>query len=683
MKYLMSFVFLMITGAAQSNPIDSLQVLLDTAENQEVRVAAMNELAFLWLYKQPTESKKLAAEALALAEENQQWVAASYSLNVLGNLAMATGNLDDAHRFFQQVLDVRITAGDLRLIGYAHNSLGNWHRNRGNMVQAEAHYKDALSTLDLATESNVIALIYNNLSVVYRERGALEQAVHALEQSRTLYSQLGNTSGLANNALAFGGYFEATEQQMRAKKSYQQALKSYTASGDEAGQAKAWQALGNLQYLQQQPDSALIYFHRSLAVLQAVGLDRDVPLLYNNIGLCLASLQRSDEAREYFERALNLCIEFNNIEGQVEALLNLSDVAMGHGATLEGMQHGQSALIMASTHQLVLLSLQAMKRLSTAYEQLNELDSALHYAKQYQQTNDTLAERFRSVVAMQFQLDQAKTERAEALQTLREQQARANRKRLYLWGLVGLLLLGVIAASSTAFALFQRKQRVEVQKVQQAKELESLQALLQMQDKERKRIARDLHDKLGSTLSWVKLTFQHTQEKIDLLQEETGVAYQKAVDTLDDAVELIREIAHDLDSGVLKKFGFVAAVHELVNTLQESTRLKIEFDHSGLDERPETEVEEACYKIVQELFNNILKHANANHISIQLLRNNGNLNILVEDDGVGFDAAAASYTAGLGLKNIDSRLHALNGTIAIDSMLNRGTITNINIPIAP
>ena len=201
--------------------------------------------------------------------------------------------------------------------------------------------------------------------------------------------------------------------------------------------------------------------------------------------------------------------------------------------------------------------------------------------------------------------------------------------------------------------------------------------MLEVQESERKRIASDLHDRLGSMLSTVKLYFGSVEEQIEKMKEQNKEHYNKANLLLDEACEEVRKISHDLISGELLKFGLLPALTQLCKTIEGANKLKINLLFFGMDNRLDNSVEIPVYRIIQELINNILKHSKATDVTIQLNKTENNLNVVVEDNGIGFDIA--SVKNGMGLKNIETRVNKFNGKLYVDSGKDKGTTTIIDI----
>ena len=210
-------------------------------------------------------------------------------------------------------------------------------------------------------------------------------------------------------------------------------------------------------------------------------------------------------------------------------------------------------------------------------------------------------------------------------------------------------------------------------------ELKSIVNVLEIQEAERRRIAQDLHDRLGGMLATVKLLFQSIEVGIDSLQIQNKEAYSRALNILDGAGDEVRKVAHNLVSGALKNFGLEVALKELGEAIQTAESIAFESSFHGLSTRLPLKLETHIYRVVKELVSNTLKHAKAQKVTLQLLRDGEQLNLVYEDDGVGFDPAMG--TDGIGMKNIASRVQDLKGDFHIDSGKGAGTTVIINVPI--
>ncbi|HTL82578.1 MAG TPA: triple tyrosine motif-containing protein [Bacteroidia bacterium] len=202
-------------------------------------------------------------------------------------------------------------------------------------------------------------------------------------------------------------------------------------------------------------------------------------------------------------------------------------------------------------------------------------------------------------------------------------------------------------------------------------------AIIETEEKERKRIAGELHDGLGQLLSTARLNVAGLEESPD---ERDRVLLKNSIQLLDQACEEVRTISHNMMPGALIRLGLISAVNELINKINDTEKLKIEYDTDLEDRLPET-MEIALYRIVQEVLNNMVRHAEAKNIVVKMKRSSNELLINISDDGKSFDVSKIAESKGLGWKNIHSRVELLGGTIRVESESGKGTSIFISIPL--
>ena len=202
-----------------------------------------------------------------------------------------------------------------------------------------------------------------------------------------------------------------------------------------------------------------------------------------------------------------------------------------------------------------------------------------------------------------------------------------------------------------------------------------LAAILATQETERKRIAEALHNGLGQLLYATKLSLE---------RPGSGVApSRESLRLLEEAIRATRTISFELTPGILEDFGLRTALEELVKRLS-PTRLSVRLHLGHLEQRLSPAIEIAVYRVVQELLNNVMKHARATEVEVHVARENGRLEVSVEDNGQGFDPAAmlaSQPLTGIGLAGVRNRVTLLGGNLSIDSRLGRGTIVSFGLDV--
>jgi signal transduction histidine kinase/predicted ATPase len=206
-----------------------------------------------------------------------------------------------------------------------------------------------------------------------------------------------------------------------------------------------------------------------------------------------------------------------------------------------------------------------------------------------------------------------------------------------------------------------------------------LKALMQTQDNERKRIASDLHDSLGSLLSSVRLRFNGLQHEFFQRVPEKAQRFDDSLKLLDEAIDELRQIAHNMVPVSLSRFGLSSALQTFVAQVNASGGLDVHLQILGLETRLPEEMEVRVYRICQELVQNVIKHAGATTLLIQIILHNDSLNLMVEDNGVGLKKESMSQ--GFGFSTIQSNVDLFKGTFGLESQPGKGCLVLIDLPI--
>lgn len=245
--------------------------------------------------------------------------------------------------------------------------------------------------------------------------------------------------------------------------------------------------------------------------------------------------------------------------------------------------------------------------------------------------------------------------------------------------IIGMVMLFVLALAVILFFIIYQKRLLAQQKKHQQLaadyQREMLAVSIESQEKERTRIGKELHDNVGALITTTKLYL--SQVSPDLSAEELTTTTQKMSSLLDNMIHGVRDISQDLRPVILEKFGLIAAVESLVETVNDlNTTKAILIDHSTSDIAKTAELN--VYRILQELINNTLKHAAASNLSITLSSEQNYTIILYEDDGIGLQQEYLNQK-GIGLRNIESRLSVLEGSIHFNAQQS-GMQATLKIP---
>ena len=201
--------------------------------------------------------------------------------------------------------------------------------------------------------------------------------------------------------------------------------------------------------------------------------------------------------------------------------------------------------------------------------------------------------------------------------------------------------------------------------------------LVEGQEQERKRVALELHDNLGVLLSVTKMQFTAIRDK----SPDNEALINKATKFLEQASSDVRKISHNLMPGLLTKLGLFEALEDFFETLDEANDIDAKIGVVGPKERLPENTEIMIYRMVQEMVNNTIKHANADKIDLTLIIHPDEMDISYSDNGKGFDVKEILSQKTMGIQSIRSRVKFLDGTIKIDSSQGNGTVYRICIPL--
>ncbi|MEM1219020.1 MAG: ATP-binding protein [Bacteroidota bacterium] len=223
----------------------------------------------------------------------------------------------------------------------------------------------------------------------------------------------------------------------------------------------------------------------------------------------------------------------------------------------------------------------------------------------------------------------------------------------------------------------QQEESLRIQKIhslQQEQQILGVEAMVEGQEKERVRIAKDLHDSLGGLLMTVKAHFNALSPTVSPTKE-----YHQTNELIDAACVEVRRISHRMMPRTLALSGLKEALEDLADqTTQEGLDCNLEI--IGLDEEPDAHRNVMIYRVIQELVENVQQHAKATQLFIQIFRHSGQLLILVEDNGQGFTPHEVPITTGHGLEGVKARVDFLKGNMDVDSVVGEGTTVNIQLP---
>lgn len=537
------------------------------------------------------------------------------------------------------------------------------------------------SQLESAKGNFILAKSFENLN---KEEQALSYYKKALE----LFSSEQDFNNVAKTNLEIYLLLDSqnnlnTNKSQYLKNVYQHAVKT---------NSKKWMASYYTNYGVEflkinEGDSAKSYFMKAFKLAKEIDSTKMQTNLNINLGSTYSrKFQDQDSAVYYYQKALtnyfsdtlynkDLNVEFNIYNNIGNAFRRKKDYA-------KALEY----YFKAEKIDLPKFNLKSKKilfaNMEATYYYLEDWAKAYDYLYKYDSIKEiiNLKEQNTAITDIEEKYDNEKL-RADNLES---EAKRIQNRNLLLVALGLLLFVGITAFliqknTKKKQKLAEQEKALESQKlvtVLKEQELMAIDAMIEGQEKERQRIANDLHDDLGGQMANLKLHFNALKDR------NTPELFDKTNTLIDEAYQKVRTIAHAKNAGVIAKEGLLIAVQHMANKISAANKTQIEVVDYGLNERLENSLELSIFRIIQELITNIIKHAEASEANIHITNHEDRLNIMVEDNGKGFNPSQITKTnKGMGISSIDKRVEHLGGNMTIESELNKGTTVIIDIPL--
>ncbi len=568
--------------------------------------------------------------------------------------------------------------------------------------------------------------------IVLSDQGKFNEAIEYYLQSIVVFESISYTAGVASTYVNIGNIYQFKAEYTKSVQNYLEGIKLFEQLQDTARLIRAYTNLGGIFSDVEQFDKSLQYYQRSLRLsimiqdsismgycffdMGVIELKKNnLPLASDNLfkalktakssndiyllNLIFNSLSEIDSKNNLFQNALKkskLSLNYANTLGNPMAI---SNTLARIGYNYKELQQFDSAgyylnqsIQLATKNQAFEVLLFAFQWMAELQELKMDYKSALEWQKQYEVLEDSVSGqrqlRIISGLDIQYETKRKDLELSEKTLTIERNKALLSKRNYFIIALSGALISAFIFL--VLYRQSQRQKRIIDQKnatVQQEKlkqlkkekQVIALKSMMEGQENERSRMAKDLHDGLGGLLSSVKLHFNNIRTENKNLKQSAD--FQKALELLDTTSSEARKIAHNLMPEALNRFGLIDALRDFCNNISNSATLSIDFQSYNMNERLTEAKEIMIYRIVQELVNNIVKHAKASEAIVQLMCNNKMLYLTVEDNGRGFDPEKIKMNSA-GMSNIRSRVDFLNGSLDIDSSPGKGTTVSINIQMS-
>lgn len=444
------------------------------------------------------------------------------------------------------------------------------------------------------------------------------------------------------------------------------------------------------QELELNADS-LRYFQNELVTCAEsfleMGRTRDATKVHNTIATLHMVLGNYKTSLQYYFKALNGFETTKDSANMARVYLNLGNAYEQKESFDSSIQYYHLTFGISKRRNAWIDAKMAAEGLAYSYEAIGKLERALYYQRECQWIQERRVFNKEKEQAVQKYREKYKAEatKVKMIQTKASEEFFKNRLKVITIIAIALSVVLVVSlllirSYSKSLKSSKRIHQLEVQELVRKKDQQREGARLEGQDAERKKIARDLHDEIGGTLCIIQTHLSALSADVELFRIEEREQYDRANLLLGRAVDQVRNISRNMMASTLSKFGLMAALHDLADSVNATQQLNFKLLGNEENYSLESSSEFGIFRVVQELASNTLKYAEATEIRLELIQHNTELSISYEDNGIGFNLTKAESRSGIGLRNIRARVAQMNGTMSIETFPRKGALFMINIP---
>ncbi|MUH37097.1 sensor histidine kinase [Zobellia amurskyensis] len=656
------FLFLSFASLAQTGReerLDSLETALKIAKHDTTRVNILSELARSYGGVDSLKCFENGFKAIALSKKiNYLKGMADANINVAGGY-LDYFDVENAKKYFKvgnnfadKLVAKDSSASNMKIwlrgkynIGVAYGYEGNVEKEIELIAETIPYAQKMGDKLFVANANTSLAIKYGNISL-------LDRAYEMFTISQKQYEEVGSPEDIIYHSLSFTSVLSDMDSLNRMKSTLDIAKLNLDKIPNSFYEGPYYAELGLYYGKNGEYKNSLNALNRSYEIYKGNPASLYLKLLYQRYASTYNKMGDFKKAKEYTLKYINFNDTNHNSDEIVQSYFTLAN-----------------------------------------YEaELNNFEEAYTYLKGYVKARDTIrvANLDNAMQKLEIQYKTAtkekeilalKNEKSEAALSIEKKKSQA----YLLGGIISLLALILFAG----YMFYQRKlQKAKKKELQQEKEVSLLKqqqenqvfsAMIEGQEKERKRLAIDLHDGLGGRLSGISLNLSKLNK--DEPKEYPKAQLQKVMKDLDDSLTELRSIARNMMPETLVKFGLQAALKDYCSSMTGSdTKVTLQFYGSEKGIAPNQQV--TMYRVIQELINNAIKHANASEVLVQYMRDGNKVDITVEDNGVGFNKEnLVDNESGMGIENLRTRVAYLKGDLEFHSEQNEGTTVNVQITV--
>lgn len=609
-----------------------------------MRVNTLNRLSWGLVYTDTRQAQAYAREALKLARQYKYLRGEYVANNFIGIASDVVSRYDSALFYYHASLNGSIIAHDTQSIASNLTNIGLTHWHIGNFKEALEYNFEALPYFEKLNDINDMALLNNNIGLIYSDMKSWN----------------------------------------KAKEFFLKACKMHRKTGNMIGYGACLNNLGKLYYFENDFSRARLYLDSAIHIQHEKKDFYGLAIAYKDLGILQSASGNPGEAISLMQKSLFYAKQIGDENEMSATNLEMSSIFLKQGQTRKALSMVKEAEATARKIRSRKLIFRVFQQYSQIYEKTGNPGKALEYYKLYKSTEDSVLNDQQLNKLYELELKHQAAQSADRIALLTRQQEiqelRLERKNIF----ISVFLVFFVVIMIMLFFFYRGKrhqQQILLDNALYQERERKGREVIEAEIRERRRIGEELHDGLGQILSMIKLRLTSISEKDDSIPGKNKEKITDIILLTDQAFSELRTISHNMAPIFLQERGLAAALRDQLDRISKSNNYKVYFFAEGIEKTLDPFLESTLYRIAQEMLNNIIKHAKATEIYLQVISDGQEVTLIAEDNGKGFEMNDDSGTKGIGLKNIFSRAENLGGHVLIDSAPNRGTILTVLIPL--
>ena len=652
--YILSLLLIILGYKSNAQNIsDSLLRRFNNAATDSGKVIALLEIGESIEATTPAKSFGYYQQALALSRKINNTRCILSSMHDIGVCYIELNKLDSAIAIFEMAIPFAKKLNDTVRTARLFANIGNVYLHKKNRVRAIDYYIQSVRLWETAADLSWLPLVYANINGLLNEQKEYDKALEYGNKGLQLAIQLGEVNSTISSLINLS---ETNNFLLRYREQYEllrKVLPLAKSKGTIEQIAAVYENLGDYYYQQKQYSASLTNYQQNHNYVLQMGNKYALSWSFSMLARVNSKLKQPGKALEYI-------IEAEKIASEVGARADLKQIYFTRASIEQQLGNDKQAAVYFSKTLVITDSLFTTE----TSEKVADVEAKYQNEKK--------------------QLEIVQLGKDKKIQALSIRQKSS--LNYFLAGFAAILLLVVFLGYrnirhrqllAKQQSLLQQQQIIDLEK---NKQLVAVDSMLKGQEEERSRLAKDLHDGLGGLLSGVKFSLINMKDNL-IITPDNMVVFERSLDMIDTSIKELRRVAHNMMPEMLTKFGLDEALKEYCQSINTTKLLTVKYHSLGMDLRLDKSIEIIIYRIVQELLNNTMKHAAASEAFVQVIREGSRLNVIVEDNGKGFDTTSLENNKGAGLANVQSRVVYLKGQLDIHSEPGKGTLVTMEFNI--